>query len=68
MMSGNHEAPHNENFLHFPVTCSLLGPDIFVSTLLPQPYALPIILPTMFHAHMKQHTFIKVWTKYSLSV
>jgi hypothetical protein len=68
MISGNHEAPHNEDFLQSPITCSLLGPDIFLSTLLPQPYALPLRLPAMFHAHMKQHTFTKFLARYSLSV
>jgi hypothetical protein len=68
MMIGNHEAPHNENFLQSPVTCSLLGPDILVSTLLPQPYAVSLMLLTMFHDQMNQHTFIKVLARCSLSV
>ena len=54
-MSGNHEASHYENFLHSPVSCSLLDPDITS--------ALCSSLNVNNHVsclHETMHTFIKV--------
>jgi hypothetical protein len=42
------------SFLHFPITSSLLRPNILLSTLFSNTYVPPSMRATMFHTHTKQ--------------